>query len=148
MCRSTIVDSGSRRDPRTSRRRPWPRETLVRLSLLWIAYTASAALAGGRGLPSVCVFRRVTGHPCPLCGLSRSIAALSRGRIASSLRAHPLGPPILFGSGLWLAWRWSELALGRSTEGGSRSGASYEGDIAERCRSARSAICSMICSIS
>jgi hypothetical protein len=42
--------------------------------------------------PILCPFRRVTGLPCPTCGLSRSWSALLHGRIQESVAFHPLGP--------------------------------------------------------
>lgn len=42
-------------------------------------------------LPVACAFRRVTGTPCPGCGLTRSWVALGRGAVAESLVFHRLG---------------------------------------------------------
>jgi Protein of unknown function (DUF2752) len=39
----------------------------------------------------ICPFRRLTGHRCPLCGLTHSLAALLRGDLRGSLSAHPFG---------------------------------------------------------
>lgn len=38
-----------------------------------------------------CFFLRVTGIPCPTCGMTTSFAFLAHGRILDSLAAHPLG---------------------------------------------------------
>lgn len=40
--------------------------------------------------PTLCAFRLCTGHACPGCGLSRSLAALFRGDIRASFDYHPL----------------------------------------------------------
>lgn len=42
-------------------------------------------------LPVACAFRRVTGTPCPGCGLTRSWVALGRGAVEESLAFHRLG---------------------------------------------------------
>jgi len=42
-------------------------------------------------LPVSCAFRRVTGTPCPGCGLTRSWVALGRGAVAESITFHRLG---------------------------------------------------------
>jgi len=42
--------------------------------------------------PVMCPFRRVTGLPCPTCGLSRSWTALLHGHPRESISFHPLGP--------------------------------------------------------
>ena len=63
---------------------------------LSVAVFGAAQLVGscfGIGLP--CVFHRVTGLPCPGCGLTRSILALLRGHVAQSFALHPFGPPLL-----------------------------------------------------
>ena len=64
------------------------------------------ALAGAAGLhitlvslslPSwECPFFRLTGIPCPGCGLSRASILLLRGEVAESFRFHAFGPIFLF----------------------------------------------------
>jgi hypothetical protein len=59
------------------------------------AAIAAAVLAPSRALhatPTVCAIRRVTGRPCPTCGMTRSWNALARGHVRDSLRFNPLGP--------------------------------------------------------
>ena len=43
----------------------------------------------------VCLFRRVTGRPCPACGLTRSWSAATRADIGESVAWHPLGIPAM-----------------------------------------------------
>ena len=48
-------------------------------------------------LPSwECPFFRLTGIPCPGCGLSRASILLLRGEVAESFRFHAFGPIFLF----------------------------------------------------
>jgi hypothetical protein len=42
-------------------------------------------------LPTLCPFRLLTGVPCPACGISRSVGALSAGDFSTSTSMHPLG---------------------------------------------------------
>lgn len=44
------------------------------------------------GLPCLCPFRRVTGLPCPGCGITRSLVCCAHGQWEAALRFHPLGP--------------------------------------------------------
>lgn len=53
------------------------------------------ALAAGRFLPVLafappCVFKALTGAPCPTCGSTRSIVYLSHGDVASAFFMNPL----------------------------------------------------------
>jgi len=49
------------------------------------------ARLGPLRLPGTCVFRSVTGIPCPGCGLTRSMIAGMHGRVGESWRFHRLG---------------------------------------------------------
>ena len=40
--------------------------------------------------PSICLIRRVTGHPCPGCGMVRSLAYLGHGQVRQAWRANRL----------------------------------------------------------
>lgn len=51
---------------------------------------------GGLPLPSACIFRSVTGIPCPGCGLLRSMVSGMHGDVAGSLGYHRLGWLTLF----------------------------------------------------
>jgi hypothetical protein len=92
--------------------RYWVRCGLVGLVLGWLAVFAVAALldpydekGAARqtethrqlGLPS-CTFKKLTGLPCPSCGMTTSFALLVRGDLWHSLRANFAGTALaLFG---------------------------------------------------
>jgi hypothetical protein len=42
-----------------------------------------------------CIFRLVTGLPCPFCGLTRSCVAAANGQIADAIIFNPLGPVLM-----------------------------------------------------
>jgi hypothetical protein len=75
---------------------------------------------------SFCLFRRVAGIPCPLCGMSRAFLALARGDWGEMFRLHPLAPLLALECGaVWLAagawaagWRlpFSQARLERFAE--------------------------------
>ena len=65
---------------------------LAALAVVGAILAPARLLHGG---PTVCPFRRLTGRPCPACGLSRSWNAAARLDLAASLAFHPLGPPTL-----------------------------------------------------
>lgn len=63
------------------------------LAAICVAAAASPdAVAAG---PVLCPFRRLTGLPCPGCGLTRSWSYLAHGRMLESLSKHPFGPMLL-----------------------------------------------------
>jgi len=47
---------------------------------------------GGRKLPILCPIRRLTGHRCPGCGMTRGLVYLFRLRPLDAVRANPLSP--------------------------------------------------------
>ena len=94
---------------------PWRLDdtTLNRLTWLWLAYTGFALTVERRRFPSVCPFRLVTGHACPLCGLTRSVAYVLHGRMRYALEQHPAGPVLFAGSGFFLAAAWLSRSLAK-----------------------------------
>jgi Protein of unknown function (DUF2752) len=67
------------------------------------------------GLPSVCAFRRVTGLPCPGCGLTRSWVLTANGRFRHASERHPFGPPTFLVSLLLVMRGPRALPVGRLT---------------------------------
>ena len=67
----------------------------VLYGFLTAAVTAATVLApeSVEGLPAACAFRRVTGLPCPGCGLTRSWVLTAHGRVRGAAARHPFGPP-------------------------------------------------------
>jgi hypothetical protein len=71
-----------------------------RLLLVWAAAFMLTALqylpvrADGSigGVGDICPFRHLTGLPCPLCGMTRSVLCFFQGNWHASLLWHPLGP--------------------------------------------------------
>jgi hypothetical protein len=65
---------------------------------------ASAGTSGGPNgdvelfgvrLPGLCMFRNITGRPCPGCGLTRGLVAGMHGDLAGAGRLHPSAVGIL-----------------------------------------------------
>jgi uncharacterized protein DUF2752 len=57
---------------------------MVYTRVFWGLYAAHATLPP-------CPFFRLTGHPCPFCGGTRSFAYMWRGDIAHAIQIYPLG---------------------------------------------------------
>ena len=70
-----------------------PRSSQLLLALAAVGLAALAAVPPSRlgSLPILCPIRRITGLPCPACGMTRSWNAALRLDLASSVRHHPAG---------------------------------------------------------
>lgn len=59
---------------------------IVIVGFLWIFF-----LSRNTDGVSVCLFKNITGVPCPSCGMSESVQYFFRGDYGTSLDTHPLG---------------------------------------------------------
>lgn len=62
---------------------------------------------------TVCLFRRLTGIPCLLCGMTRSVSAAAEGHLADAFRYHFLGPPFFLVVISGVVLLGAEYVLGR-----------------------------------
>ena len=88
------------------------------LALLWLAAAASALALRPLWLAIApflrpCVFRSLSGFPCPTCGTTRAATAFLHGDLAAAFTANPLaavaGFLFVFGAPLAVLWtlaRW------------------------------------------
>lgn len=76
------------RDPSTRGKRLF----LTVLALLGLVSLLSPARLDH--LPAACPWRVLTGAPCPFCGLTHSLAALSHGDFRQAFAFHPFGPAL------------------------------------------------------
>jgi hypothetical protein len=56
---------------------------------------------------TVCIFKRVSGLPCPSCGTTRAVSHLFNGEIVNSLYLNPFGiivAAIMVVSPVWIVW--------------------------------------------
>jgi len=88
-----MVDTGPAAD---SARNPWPARAVALAAGLILA--ASLVLPDGgddhEPLIQLCLFRSVTGLPCPGCGLTRGFSSLSRGKITQAWALNPFSLPL------------------------------------------------------
>lgn len=66
-------------------------------------------------LPVLCVFRLVTGYPCPTCGLTRSIVAIMHFDLIKAVHMNPFGFLIVGGLAVWWVVSLYEMATGLTT---------------------------------
>jgi hypothetical protein len=58
------------------------------IGYVWLFWNYSNAVNVGTPL---CFFRKITGLPCPSCGITHSIVALMHGNLLDAIKANPLG---------------------------------------------------------
>lgn len=70
---------------------------------VWLFYSFSRMNEG----VTLCLFKRVTGIPCPACGSTRAIMELIRGNLLTSLTTNPNGfvlSTLMLVLPVWLLW--------------------------------------------
>ncbi len=106
---------------------PWTYRALLAPSARYVATFVMAASfvfpVGGLGI-DLCLLHAFTGLPCPGCGMTRAIAALSHGQLLTALQLHPFA---------LLAWP-TFLVLALATLGGRRGVARFEGWVSRHSR--------------
>jgi hypothetical protein len=86
-------------------RRGWTYPATVAI----LAMAGARSRGGMRRGPIICPFRRITGLPCPGCGLTRSFVSTANLRPDEGFAYHLFGP-ILFAAMLgWVAWRTADF---------------------------------------
>jgi hypothetical protein len=95
---------------KTSRLPHWP-AWAIGVILGWLALVAAAEWLAWRSRQpaELCLFKELTGLPCPTCGLTRGALALLHGHFAEAISFNPLAFAILAVAAIWLLAR---LALG------------------------------------
>jgi hypothetical protein len=105
------------------------------LAFLWLAAAASAVALKPLWMTIAphlrpCIFRSLTGIPCPTCGTTRAAAAFLEGNLPAALAANPLAAAVgvLFVIGaplaaLWAVARWPMPVLPTPLPGWTRIGA-------------------------
>lgn len=66
-------------------------------------------------IPDLCIFRHITGIPCPSCGSTRSIVTLMHGNISEALLLNPFGliiAAIMLSVPLWIIF---DMLTGKKT---------------------------------
>ena len=91
------------RAPRVPRPPAWA----VGLVAGWLLLVLGGVLLERQGAPELetCLFHRLTAHPCPTCGSTRVVLAVTRGAWRAALGANPLVAAGLALGGLLLSVR-------------------------------------------
>jgi hypothetical protein len=69
----------------------------------------------GWQLPPLCLFKTLTGHDCPGCGLTRSFTYMGHLDPVAAFRMHALGPVLHAAVAAQIPWRIVKLLRGSST---------------------------------
>ena len=79
---------------------------------LWFLWSATTGFQSGT---SPCIFRNITGHPCPACGSTRSVQMIVSGNWQEAFLFNPLGYIVAFGMLLLPAWTLFDLITRRNS---------------------------------
>ena len=60
-----------------------------------------------------CMFRLLTGIPCPFCGMTRAFMHMVRGDVGAAFSSHVLGPPVFLAAGALVVLAAVGLVRGR-----------------------------------
>ncbi len=98
----------------TTRSLLWPRRKPQATLLLWLLFTSGLALAASSLEVPLCIFKAMTGLPCPACGMGHACRAAMQGDAAASFQHHPLGVPAMLFLGITYAFLSADVLRGRS----------------------------------
>ena len=73
---------------------------------IWLAVNYHQQVVQSQAL-GICIFKRLTGIPCPSCGTTRSVIAIVKGNLNGGIYWNPFGfliTGILIISPLWIAY--------------------------------------------
>lgn len=97
-----------------------PSQRLTRASVVGVtavaAYALPKALLALEG-PPICVFRHVTGLPCPLCGGTHAMSHLMDLDVAQAIEANTGVTILAVGAGIWAVASLWEAVSGRTMLG-------------------------------
>ena len=97
---------------RLTRTARWDRAR--RSMVVAILFLVAALVDPDRPLPiDVCLWKRLTGSPCPTCGLTRAVCHAMRGEWTASLHLHPAGVLVVAGFAGWAVWSAFEAWRGQ-----------------------------------
>lgn len=85
--------------------------TLILLPIGVAFYYIGNLSLGFQSGPSLCLFNKLAGFPCPTCGLTRSLYSLATGNLSQSVRFNPLGLPLACFITLWTLGKVNLVSL-------------------------------------
>lgn len=85
------------------------------LLLVGLGYTMVRAFGDALQGPEMCLFKRVTGWPCPSCGSTQAVVHLWHGHFWESILSNPLGIIVFVA-----AWPTLLVLLRDAVDGGER----------------------------
>jgi nitrogen fixation-related uncharacterized protein len=60
----------------------------------WLFLETTHSRQAGDATPEICIFKNLTGIPCPSCGSTRSVVCLLHGDPLKAININPLGIPV------------------------------------------------------
>jgi hypothetical protein len=73
------------------------------IGYIWLAWNLKRTVSGINHF-SFCIFKQVTGLPCPSCGTTRGTLLLAQGNLWGAMHANPLSFIVSFGLLVFPIW--------------------------------------------
>ena len=81
----------------------------------WLGYNMYFDTLHDHDTFTVCLFKNLSGMPCPSCGSTRAILLLLEGNLLDSVKMNPLGIPMIAALLLFPFWVVFDLVMDRSS---------------------------------
>jgi hypothetical protein len=81
----------------------------------WLYYSLTAWQAGNNDNIDLCLFRNISGLPCPSCGSTRAVISLLNGNLQESLYINPIGLIIASVMILTPIWILTDILFSKSS---------------------------------
>jgi len=82
---------------------------------VWIILNGNSTIQQNISETNVCIFKNITGIPCPSCGTTRSVLAILKGNVIDSIDQNPLGLVMVLLLTVFPIWILIDLVLGKNS---------------------------------
>ncbi|MBL4716421.1 MAG: DUF2752 domain-containing protein [Bacteroidia bacterium] len=82
---------------------------------VWIILNGNSTIQQNISGTNVCIFKNITGIPCPSCGTTRSVLAILKGNVIDSIGHNPLGLVMVLLLAILPIWIIIDFVFGKNS---------------------------------